>query len=1150
MSFLTRVSLRLGVVVLLGVVLLFGAGIFAATQVQQDLLPDISIPAAIVITPDPGTSPGIVDDQVTVPIVNAVEGVSGVDTVQSTSSQGSSLVIVLFKDGTDLKSALQDVNTAVARARPFLPPSTPASTAQTFSTNSLPILEYAISADEPIGDLAGQLRAQALPKLKGLAGVSSVVITGGPTNEVDVTLDPAKLAAHGVGEAQVAAALQQATVVQSVGSLQQGSSTIPLQVSGSLTSIDQIANLTVAPAASLPSAAPAAGRLAPATIGQLGTVAVVSIPADTITRTNGSPSVGLQVLKGPNANTVTVAGEVKNALPSVEAAVGHSVHFESISDQATPITQAIADILQEGLLGALFAILVIFVFLRSARATVVAAVSIPLSLLVALIVLWWQGITLNILTLGGMMVAIGRVVDDSIVVLENISRHVSEGERPLVAAYTGAREITTAVASSTLTTVAVFLPIAFLSGIAGSFFRPFALTVVVALLASLVVAVTVVPLLAARLLPGVPAEGGERRLTYNWMQRVYVPVIRWATGHRLLALVATGAIFAGSMALIPLLRVNLLDQSSSPDFPIAITMPDNSTLAQTDAETRQVESLIRGVAGITAYQATVGSLADPFAPPGTVPANPAQATVLILVQNGQYDTALAGVKRALKGYGGPARVEVGQAQNSSNVSSSQMQVDVRASDPSTLQAANDAVLAALAKVAGISTLKSNLVASKPQYQLVPTPQLDASGLSVQQLVLLVAQDVNGIVATQANLPQGSMSVRVELPLGTADTAALLAGVPVPTAAGIQPLSALATIQLVTGPQSVVRLNGDRDATITGVITGNNTNAVQAAVATALKKVSLPAGTSTSTGGVFAQLSTVLQQFALALLAAIGLVYLIMVATFRSLLKPLVLLVSIPFAATGAIVALVVTNTSLSLPGLIGILMLTGIVVTNAIVLLDLVEQYRDRGLSLDDALIEGGRHRLRPILMTAFATMLALAPLAVTGGGGGVGGAFISRPLAIVVIGGLFTSTFLTLVVVPVLYSLTSRFTGRRSTRDLDELLDQAEDRRFKQLGLRDPAPTAFEVRLLLEPEPGVPGDRKVLEALTENGLEVEPVPGSAKVSIRVLEVPGASQQEAAQRALLEVQRLVPATGYRLSTHEPVADEVGGGHTNGRPATS
>ena len=230
----------------------------------------------------------------------------------------------------------------------------------------------------------------------------------------------------------------------------------------------------------------------------------------------------------------------------------------------------------------------------------------------------------------------------------------------------------------------------------------------------------------------------------------------------------------------------------------------------------------------------------------------------------------------------------------------------------------------------------------------------------------------------------------------------------------------------------------------------------------MKNVTLPAGASTSTGGVFAQLSTVLTQFVLALLAAIGLVYLIMVAAFRSLLKPLVLLVSIPFAATGAIVALVVTNTSLSLPGLIGILMLTGIVVTNAIVLLDLVEQYRDRGLTLDDALIEGGRHRLRPILMTAFATMLALAPLAVTGGGGGVGGAFISGPLAIVVIGGLFTSTLLTLVLVPVLYSLIARFAGQRSTRDLDQLLDSAEDRRFRPLGLRG----ARNISLTIEPEP------------------------------------------------------------------------------------
>jgi HAE1 family hydrophobic/amphiphilic exporter-1 len=1119
--------------VFLGVVLLFGGGIYAATQVQQDLLPDISIPAVIVITPDPGASPDIVDGQVSVPVVNALEGVSGVDTVESTSSQGASLVIVLFKDGTDLKVAQQDVSTALGQARPFLPPSVPASTVQTFSTNSIPILEYAVSADEPLGDLAGQLRAQALPKLKGLTGVSSVVITGAPTDEVDVTLDPARLAAHGVSTAQVASALQQATLVQSVGSLKQGSATIPLQISGSLTSLDQISGIAIVG----PAAPGHAG--APVTVGQLGSVELVPVPADTITRTDGTPTIGLQVIKGPNANTVTVANEVKSALPGIESSVGNGVQVKAVADQATPITQAISDILREGLLGAAFAVLVIFAFLRSGRATLVAAVSIPLSLMVALIVLWWQGITLNILTLGGMMVAIGRVVDDSIVVLENISRHVAEGEKPLVAAYTGAREITTAVAASTMTTVAVFLPIALLTGIAGSFFRPFALTVVVALLGSLVTAVTVVPLLASRLLPSMVGKAKDRRLQYNWMQRVYVPAIRWATSHRLIAVGIAGAMFIGSMALIPLLRVNLLDQSSSPEFPIAITMPENSTLPQTDSETQKVESLVRGVPGVTGYQATVGGIADPFAPPGTVPADPTQAEVLILVQNGQYDNALNGVKRAVRGYEGPAKIEVGQGQNSSNASSNQMQVDVRASDPATLQAANDAVLSALSRVPNVAGVKSNLVASKPQYQLIPTGRLVASGLTVQVLAILVAQDVNGVVATQALLPQGPVGVRVQLPPGTADTADSLSRIPVPTASGIVPLSTLATVQEVSGPQTVNRVNGQRDATITGTITGNNTNAVQTDVNKALGNVSLPAGVTVSTGGVFAQLSDVLKQFVFALLAAIALVYLIMVATFRSLLTPLVLLVSIPFAATGAIVALVVTNTSLSLPGLIGILMLTGIVVTNAIVLLDLVEQYRDRGLGVQDALIEGGRHRLRPILMTAFATMLALLPLAVTGGGGGIGGAFISGPLAIVVIGGLFTSTLLTLVLVPVLYSLVSRFTRPRSTRELDAALDAAEDRRFKPLGLRGQSPTPeYTVHLTIEPEPGVAGDPKVLQTLADSGLNVTPVDGTPRMRIEVTSVAARTAEEATETALERVRKLVPEKGYRLEPAESSSREL------------
>ena len=1040
MSPLIRLSLRLGSVVVLAVVLLFGAGIWAATQLQQDLLPNITVPAFVVITAYPGASPGVVDQQVTLPVVSALQGVAGVTTVDSTSASGASIVTVQFKDGIDTTAARQTLSSSLDRARPSLPPQVQAPNIVTFSTSGLPVLRYSVYANESLGDLSSQLRSVAIPKLAGLTGVSTVNLTGAPVQEIEVTVDPAKLAAHGLSVTQVSSALAQATTVQSVGALKDNGTVIPLQISGTLTSIEQIGNILVSPSAGV---AAASGRPAGAptavAIHDLGTVALVAVPADTITRTNGNPSVGLSVLKAPDANTVTVANEIKGALPDIRNAVGHGVQFQSILDQATPITTAIGSIVQEGLLGALFAILVIFLFLRSARATLVAAVSIPLSLIVALLVLWWQGITLNILTLGGLMVAIGRVVDDAIVVLENISRHVSEGEGPVAAAYTGGREIVTAVTASTLTTVAVFLPIAFLTGIAGSFFRPFALTVVTALLASLLVAVTVVPLLASRFLKPRLRPVGARQ-PRSWLQAGYIPVIRWATGHRAITLVAAGAIFVGSLGLVPFLRINLLDQSSSPNFPVSLTMPDNSTLAQTNAETETVENMVRGLPGVSAFQATVGGSSDPFAPPGTVPADPTTAQILVLVNTNAYNQVLGGVQNALKSYTGPARIAVGQAQSSANASSSQMQVQVHAPNQNTLQQSTDQVMGALSQVAGLSELKSNLAASEPQFQLVPTDKFGQSGLSAQQLAGLVAQQINGQVAAQATLPSGPVSVRVQLPPGTADTPAALLSLRIPTAIGTVPLSTLATLQKVSGPQTINRSNGDRASTITGTITSNNTRAVQTQVDTAIKRVSLPPGASVSTGGVFAQLSSVLTQFVLAILAAIGLVYLIMVATFRSLIKPLVLLVSIPFAASGAMIALVVTGTALSLPAMIGLLMLTGIVVTNAIVLLDLVEQYRERGLPLQEALIEGGRHRLRPILMTAVATMLALAPLAFSGNSGG---GFIGAPLAVVVIGGLFTSTLLTLILVPVLYSLTSRFTNARSSRSLDTMLDDAQARRL-----------------------------------------------------------------------------------------------------------
>jgi HAE1 family hydrophobic/amphiphilic exporter-1 len=634
------------------------------------------------------------------------------------------------------------------------------------------------------------------------------------------------------------------------------------------------------------------------------------------------------------------------------------------------------------------------------------------------------------------------------------------------------------VTASTLTTVAVFLPIVFLSGIAGDFFSPFAITVVVALLASLVVAVMVVPLVASRFIPRprkVVADAAR-----GLMQRVYVPTVRWALAHRLLTVLVAILLLAGSFALVPRLRVNLLDQSGGSTFMVSLAMGKGATLQQTDEQTMAIENLIKGVGGVSAYQAVVGTVLDPFAPPGTVPPDPTTASVtVVLADNADYTTVSNDVQRLIKqDYHGPALVQVEGA--SAAGTNSQITETVQNGDLQKLQTATNQVVGAFNSIHGLSQVTSNLAADQPQINLVPTAQLASSGLNLQQLASVVSSAVSGTVAAQARLPQGTVAVSVVLPPGTADTPQALGVLPVPTQHGVVPLSSLVTLEQVNGPTSIDRSGNTQAATVTATITGDNQSAIQREVTSKLNGLSLPSGTTLGNAGTLADLSTVLRQFELAILAAIGLVYLIMVATFRSFLKPFVLLFSIPFAAIGAIVALTVTKTALSLPSLVGLLMLVGIVVTNAIVLLDLVEQYRDRGLPLHDALIEGGRRRLRPILMTAVATVLALTPLAVSGNSSG--GGFISAPLAIVVIGGLVSSTLLTLVLIPVLYSLVSRFTGARRNREQEALLEAGTAGSDIHLPATAPVAAAGAV-VAISAAPGIPAAPVAARVAEDLGL-------------------------------------------------------------------
>jgi HAE1 family hydrophobic/amphiphilic exporter-1 len=737
------------------------------------------------------------------------------------------------------------------------------------------------------------------------------------------------------------------------------------------------------------------------------------------------------VTAAPDGNAVRISREIRDRLHALTVSLGADAELTAVFDQGPFVAQSVDGLTTEGLLGLLMAVLVILVFLLSLRSTLVTAVSIPLSVLVALIALWTGDLSLNLLTLGALTIAVGRVVDDSIVVLENIKRHLGYGEQKRRAILTAVREVAGAVTASTLTTVAVFAPIALVGGFVGELFRPFAVTVTVALLASLLVSLTVIPVLAYWFLH--PAAGvderevrarAEQRELRSPLQRAYLPVIRFATRRRLTTVLAGLVIFVATVALASRLETNFIDQAGEKTLTISQKMPVGTSLERTDEAARKIEGVLADLDGVADYQVTVGGGqlfgfstggAGSTASFNVGVADGTDAATLVKTLRDRLGrlSDIGETSVAAGGGGGPA--------------TDQLQVIVQAAEPAALHAAADAVRGAMAGTPGVTEVTSDLAESAPRIDVtVDRAAAARRGLSEAAVGQLVGQAFRGSPVGEVTVGGEPLGVVVRAGAAPASLAALRA-LPLP---GGGTLDEIADVAEVDGPVQISRIDGARSATISGTATGADIGASTAALSERLAALSLPAGASYTVGGVSADQAEAFGDLGLALLAAIAIVFIIMVATFRSLVQPLVLLVSVPFAATGAIALLLATGTPLGVPALIGMLMLVGIVVTNAIVLMDLINQYRAQGMGVQEAVVEGGRRRLRPILMTAIATIFALLPMALglTGGGG-----FIGQPLAIVVIGGLLSSTLLTLVLVPTLYTMVERarewFRERRRPR-------------------------------------------------------------------------------------------------------------------------
>ncbi|MGC5615976.1 efflux RND transporter permease subunit [Georgenia sp. Z1491] len=1079
MANLARFSLSNRALVALSTIIAVLAGLWATTTLRQELIPDLELPIVAAVTTMPGASPEIVEDQVTGVVEEAARGVPGLEGTTSQSGPSVSAVMLELEYGTDILTAQQELQVALGRVEQDLPDDADTQVIAG-SVDDLPVIQLAATGGSDTAELQQRVEDVVVPELSRVDGVRQVQLSGITEQQVTIDVDPEALAAQGASLDAITEAIDAYGVVTPAGTIDAEGRELTIQAGSRITSVEEIAALPLVtdPAESGdaggagdagtptdttgptdPGQEPPAGDQAPvdqgadqaptdqaptdqapteptepaevATIDDVADVAIEDVPATSLTRTDGAASIGLAITATPDGNTVEISEQIRELLPELEASLGDGGELVVAFDQAVFIEQSIEDLAVEGVLGLAFAVLVILLFLRSFAATTVTAISIPLSLLVALLALRVADYSLNMFTLAALTISVGRVVDDSIVVIENIARHQSYGTGKRQAVLTGVKEVAGAVTSATVATAAVFVPLGLVGGMVGELLRPFAFTVALALGASLLVALTIVPVLAYWFLrsPVDPeraararteAEDKERR---SVLQRGYVGALGGVLRHRWLTVGGAVVLMAATVVGVTRLPTDFIGDTGENAISVTQELPTGVTLEAQDAAAQQVEEVLAGVEEVESYQVTVG-VADPaMAAFGMAQDVTFSVTLDVDADAGAVEQE---VRDRLEGLGEDAGT-ITVAPGSSGGFASGVEVIVSGADGDEVAATSEEVLTAVGEIDGLRDVRTSLASDLPFIEVeVDRPAAAALGLTEEAVGGLAYGALNGIPLGDVEIEQGRLPIVLfsdEAPTTVEELRALpLGGSPESPLV----LDDVTHVEESMQQATITRQDGLRSASITAATEIADLQTVNAELAAALDSVDAPEGVSVEIGGVNAEQQDAFGNLFLALALAVLLVYLVMVATFRSLVQPLVLLVSIPFAATGAILGLLITGTPMGVAALVGALMLVGVVVTNAIVLIDLINQYRTQGMDLRTAVIEGGRHRLRPILMTSAATIMALVPMAfgITGGG-----AFISQPLAIVVIGGLITSTLLTLLLVPVLYEL-SEGRGERRARD------------------------------------------------------------------------------------------------------------------------
>lgn len=1003
------------------------SGIYSGTRMKMESIPDISIPYLIVMGVYPGATPEQVMDDVSIPFEKAVESLEDVKAVYSTSSSNVAQVQVEYEYGVDMDEKKRQLESALDNV--VLPEGAQEPTIMAISMNMMPVVALSVSSsEEDIVDLTSTVENILLPKIEKIDGVASATITGQHIEQISFTYDTAKMEALGLTEDTVKQMIQASDMAISLGLYDFVVGEQAVSVDGKVKSVDELKELLipVTPSATNPSP-----------FVRLGDIATIEVEGkvQSVSRTNGKDAIAIQIVKGQEANTVNVVDAVKELIAEEEKAIDGLIVDVSL-DQGEPIKESVFTMVEKAVFGGLIAVLIILLFLRDFKSTIISIISIPVSIFMALLLLNWMDITLNIMTLGAITVAIGRVIDDSIVVVENIYRrmHLKEEKltgRALIREAT--IEMFKPILSSTLVTVAVFAPLIFVGGMVGELFLPFALTMTFALGASLIVAITIVPALSHFLFrkklygqkeQSQHKEVGKLAVWYrNFLEKCLNR--KWITS--LVAIV----LLVGSLALTPLIGFSFLGSNEEKMMYLTYTPATGELMEQTVKNIDEVEQELLKREDIEILQVSIND-PDNIDPAAMMLGGGGGGALMYLIFDPDmkdFPAAREEVEEYVFNIG-----QTGEwiSQNfAMGMSSNEVSYTLYSEDLEDLSTAAKQVEEALQDVEGLEDVTSDFEDAYVEHVLtVDQQQVLQYGLTTGQIVMALSETSSKEVLTKVRHDGDDLEVVVQREAKSAATSIddVLA-TEIQTALGTtMTVGDLVGLEEGEALNSLARSEGEYYATISGTITDDDISKATSAADEKIEKLDLPKGVTTGVAGVAADMAETFTQLGVAMLAAIAIVYFILVVTFGEGLAPFAILFSLPFTVIGSWVGLWATNQTISVSVLMGLLMLIGIVVTNAIVLVDRIIHMERAGLTMRESILEAGATRLRPILMTAIATIGAMLPMAF----GGAGGGLISKDLAITVIGGLLSSTLLTLVIVPIVYEVLSKML-KKNRKDIEE---------------------------------------------------------------------------------------------------------------------